>query len=71
MHIINSEYKPLPTREQRYPFHQLEVGQSFDFKLYEVSFVRGGAYQASKKTGKKFTVRKIKDEGCGRCFRIA
>ena len=58
------------TQPVKYPFDQMEVGDSFAFDYEEEEKrVSANAYNYRKKTGKRFTVRKI-SETEGRCWRV-
>lgn len=61
----------LPSREQRYPFAALEVGERFDFQLHDIAAVRSAAQHVGKKLGRKFSVRKDRERGIGACVRVA
>lgn len=65
---------PIPTvcgKQERYPFGEMEVGNSFSFEGVEVSNVRQAASQHKrrKKNKVKFTVRKTLNGY--RCWRVA
>jgi hypothetical protein len=63
---------PLPAQvEARYPFAQMEVGDSIFCK--ELKTLKSAAFNHGNKSGKKFTVQKATREGVpgGRCWRIA
>lgn len=59
------------TREQSFPFSDLEVGDAFEFQVHYVSEIRSAAQWVGKKHGKKFSVRKDKKTGVGLCLRVA
>lgn len=73
-----SEYKiekgvPMPergVRSIRYPFEQMEVGDSFTYLAAEDALVRSAAHRNTKATGKRFAVRKLSASG-GRCWRVS
>lgn len=71
MYKIESNIPCLPSRQERYPFLLLEVGQSFGFQLHQLKDIRSSAQWVAKKHGLKFSVRKSKAEGIGRCWRTA
>lgn len=71
MYTIDSGVPILPSREQRYPFAELAVGESFSFQLHEVKEIRSAAQYIGKKYNKKFSVRKDKADGVGRCWRVS
>lgn len=59
---------PLPDSYKKWPFPEMEVGDSFWITSSHVKSVRTCAHVYGKKTGKKFTVRKT---GNGyRCWRL-
>lgn len=65
---------PIPERRKafsKYPFKEMEIGDSFfiDKKLTTISSV---AFQATKKTGYKFSLRTVeeKKKKGTRCWRI-
>ncbi len=61
----------LPSREQRYPFGALEVGERFDFQLHDSAAVRSAAQWVGKKLARKFSVRKDRERGIGVCIRLS
>ena len=70
-YIIKNGFPLLPSREERYPFGALEIGQCFEFQLHQVGEVRSAAQYVGKKLGRSFSVRKDKSAGVGRCQRTA
>ena len=66
--VINSDYSiekgiPIPPKQQKrnfskYPFHEMDVGDSFAASLYEQQRIR---VQAAGHKPKKFTSRKINE----------
>jgi hypothetical protein len=70
-YIIKNGVPLLPSREQRYPFGELEVGQSFEFQLHQMAELRSAAQWVGKKLARKFAVRKDRVAGVGRCWRVA
>ena len=71
MYKIESGVPLLLSREERYPFGSLEIGQSFVFQPHDVHAVRSAAQWVGKKLERKFSVKKCKAEGVGRCWRIS
>lgn len=65
---------PLPDHQRRgsqnsrYPFPDMEVGDSFAFEEHEHRRVAQAAHAYKKRTGRGFTVRRV--DGGGRCWRI-
>lgn len=58
------------TQGVKYPFDQMEVGDSFAFNYEEEKRVSANAYNFKKNNpGRKFTVRKLSDAQ-GRCWRV-
>jgi hypothetical protein len=63
---------PLPTAyagRKKYPFGEMEIGDSFSFKADELTRVRAAASYFGTRNGKKFSARKD-GPGC-RCWRTA
>ena len=83
MQIEIEKNVPMPlSRVSLYPFAQMNVGDSFAIPLTGrlmpngrdrvVNTLAASAVRYAKKaTGKKFTIRTIKDEGVARCWRVA
>lgn len=60
---------PMPSNYGRkYPFHQMEVGDSFPCEKRDVAKIRVAAVNWGRRNEKAFVVRS--DEGAGRCWRI-
>ena len=57
---------PAPGRRAKYPFAEMEVGDSFEAP--ESAKLRTAAYNAGKKSGRKFTCRT--HDGALRVWRI-
>ena len=55
-------------RKEKYPWSQLEVGQSFFVKDGEVRKIGGAACHAGRRNGKKFVVRVV--DGGVRAWRV-
>lgn len=68
-----SEFKietGIPVKKNKYPFPEMDVGQSFFIATdLEARKIRRAATAYGSRTGKKFSTRKIK--GGYRCWRIA
>lgn len=82
---------PLPPRTNdrgrpfKYPFHELDVGDSFTIPLggdvrltgnngkkdRNLSSLRSAACQYARRNGGRFTVLTVREEGVIRCWRIA
>ena len=62
---------PMPTAQshQKYPFMDMDVGDSFSVPEGCLQGVRNASHMAGKRKGLKFTVRKT-NEGY-RCWRVA
>lgn len=55
---------PLPDKSgpsRKYPFHKMEVGDSFAYPAAERNSVSGAAWHAAKVLGRKFVTRKHGD----------
>lgn len=59
------------SREQAYPFAELEVGDAFEFQVHCIAEVRSAAQWVGKKHNRKFSVRKHKANGTALCIRVA
>ena len=59
--------EPARTDNSKYPFLIMEIGDSF-FHPGESQKLSGAANQCFRRTGRKFTVRKV--VGGARCWRI-
>jgi len=70
-YIVKNGVPLLPSRENRYPFSMLDVGQCFEFQVHQVAEVRSAAQWVGKKLARSFSVRKDKAAGVGRCQRTA
>lgn len=66
--IENVDVSALARKSHKFPFHLLEVGQSFSLPNEIVKEVRAAAAYQVMKTGKKFSIKK--DGECYRCGRI-
>jgi len=55
---------------RKYPFSQMEIGDSFSFDKRKERTVSTAAYFYGRRTSKKFTVRKV-ETNLWRCWRIA
>ena len=63
---------PLPTHQRSiYPFQQMQVGDSFLVLADDARRAQTAAYNWAKVNGKKFTTRRISDEGNVRIWRSA
>jgi hypothetical protein len=83
---------PLPPQERgrgaisKYPFAEMEVGDSFSLPLTGEKGTGGSTYYKwdkstrkltnasihhARRHGKKFTVREMKEEGVARCWRVS
>ena len=64
---------PIPARKRewsvKYPWHQLEIDQSFFIKGGKLKSIQSSASQQKARTGKKYTVRQI--DGGVRVWRVA
>lgn len=58
------------SRENLYPFAELEVGDAFEFQVHCIAEVRSAAQWVGKKRNRKFAVRKNKANGTAMCIRI-
>jgi hypothetical protein len=74
-----SDYKiekkvPIPnklyTKQPKWPFREMEIGDSFVLPESEVKNARSSAYQLHIRTGLKFIIRLNRDNGEYRCWRI-
>lgn len=65
---------PLPqvTRSGRrtYPFDDMEVGACLELPIESAQNLRTAASRHAKKSGKRFTVQAVPDEGVVRCWRL-
>ena len=58
-------------REPKYPFADMQPGDSFSFLFEDEARIRTSAYYYSKRTGAEFTLRKDPQRpGYGRCWRV-
>lgn len=62
--------RPL-NRLERHRFDLMQIGDSFEIPMSEVTCVASSAQWAGKKYGMKFSVRKDKVNGVARCWRVA
>lgn len=71
---------PVVSSRQKYPFNEMEVGDSFTVPLSGIlkgaldsnaQRLHSAAYSAGKALGRKFTVRSIAVEGVARCWRFS
>ena len=60
---------PIQKRRCKYPWHELEIGDSFFVSEIKVISISSSANSYGTRTGKKFTIRSV-DGGC-RVWRIA
>lgn len=60
---------PGGAKEPRYPWHKMNVGDSFEFPNGSERYAHAAAGQASRYSEKQFIVRKL--NGRMRCWRIA
>lgn len=60
---------PIPEHYERYPFDQLGVGDSFEFKLSKRSSVQSRVSRLNQKGERQFIVRKI-DDTTGGVWRV-
>lgn len=62
---------PLPPRggRQRYPWQEMEVGDSFFVEGASVRSLSAAAAQVGRRSGRKFSLRTV--EGGVRCWRVA
>lgn len=74
-----SDYKieknvPVPstlyTKTPKWPFREMEIGDSFVVPSNEVKNARSSAYQLHIRTGMKFIIRLNRTNGEYRCWRI-
>ena len=83
MEITNAVPLPEPNKGGRrriYPFPDMEVGDSFAVPLSGDKHLKGGDMTANRVglaarrfgrlTGRKFTIRTVREEGVVRCWRI-
>jgi hypothetical protein len=56
-------------RNSKYPFHSMNVGDSFAAPLDQCQNIRSAACKAKELTGKTFTVRRMPTEA--RCWRVS
>jgi hypothetical protein len=62
--IVIEKEIPLPTPRMKYPFEQIDIGDSFEFPIVKRSCISQAAKKASSIFGMKFTIRKItQDKG--------
>lgn len=63
---------PLPTgyAQSKYPWHNMEVGDSFEFDQADYSRIRSAGHAWASRYGRKFKFRRIGDGKC-RCWRVA
>lgn len=54
----------------KYPFPEMEAGDSFGFPGDKLETVSAAASTYRRRHGRKFSVRKMPD-GSGRCWRVA
>jgi len=60
---------PTGNGRKRYPFGEMEVGDSFGFKVDELMRVRAASSYFGTRNGRKYSARK---DGSGyRCWRVA
>ncbi len=57
-------------RQPAYPFHEMEIGDSFKVSPDKALLVRNASNGYGSRHGKKFSVRKMED-GTYRCWRIS
>ena len=72
---------PIAGPPRKYPFPDMEVGDSFAVPLsgektekYDdraTSLLRGAALNYGRRTGMEFVVRTVREEGVARCWRTA
>jgi len=60
----------IPDVEPKYPFSEMDIGDSFEFPKNLISKVRSAAYSFSSSRQTKFVVKKTINEAA-RCWRIA
>lgn len=62
---------PIPQRRRKYPFQEMEIGDSFQVAFSDISAssLRYTASQYGLRNNKKFSVRKLNKNFC-RCWRI-
>lgn len=56
---------PIPDTYERYPFNELEVGDSFEFKLNKRASVQTRVSRLNKQGKRQYIVRKISDSTAG------
>lgn len=52
---------PLPVERRRYPYAQMQVGDSFVVRSVSLQVVCNANYRTGKKLGRKFVARKVED----------
>lgn len=52
---------PLPVERRRYPYAQMQVGDSFVVRAVSLQVVCNANYRTGKKLGRKFVARKVED----------
>lgn len=72
MYTINTQ-KPIPAhpsapRYERYPFRNMDVGHSFDFKSEAYKNVYSAAKMYGNRNGKEFVIKSNRDGTCT-CWR--
>jgi hypothetical protein len=69
MKFFKRKERPIAKRKGKYPFDQLELGQSFAFDKAHAQRVRSAACYYAKRHGRKFTV--VTRKATARCWRVA
>lgn len=54
--------RPIPENYTSYPFDQLEVGDSFEFKLVKRASVQSRVTLLNKRGERQYVVRKVSDD---------
>jgi hypothetical protein len=52
---------PLPVERRRYPYAEMQVGDSFVVREVSLQVVCNANYRTGKKLGRKFVARKVED----------
>ena len=64
---------PKKAKVSKYPWPDMEVGDSFFLPGMNVAAFSGSAHTAGRRTGKKFSLRTLTEDGVKgvRCWRVA
>jgi len=55
---------------RKYPFDEMEVGDSFDIPIEDDKTARGSVYVSATRLGMKASIRAIEDKGIYRVWRV-